>query len=54
VTLGPILSIQEGGGEQPRPVFRAMAMMDKSGLPPPIAGGEQSVSADVTIAWEIQ
>ena len=53
VTLGPILSIQEGVGEGPRPVF---AMMAKSlaSAPPPIAGGEQSLTADVTITWEIQ
>ncbi|MDE1986976.1 MAG: SIMPL domain-containing protein [Alphaproteobacteria bacterium] len=53
VTLGPILSIQEGQNEGPRPVF---AMMAKSmeAAPPPIAGGEQSVSANVTITWEIK
>jgi hypothetical protein len=51
VTLGPILSIQEGGGEQPQPVYFAKAMM---AAPPPIAGGEQSVSAGVTISWAIQ
>jgi uncharacterized protein YggE len=52
VTLGPILSIQEGGSEPPRPMYRAMAMMAEA--PPPIAGGEQGVSAEVTITWEIQ
>jgi uncharacterized protein YggE len=52
VTLGPILSIQEGGSEPPRPMYRAMAMMAEA--PPPIAGGEESVSANVTISWEIQ
>ena len=53
VTLGPILSIQEGGGEAPRPMYRAMAMMANS-APPPVAGGELSVSANVTITWQIQ
>ena len=53
VTLGPILSIQEGGGEPPRPVYRAMAMMANA-APPPVAGGELSVSANVTITWQIQ
>ena len=53
VTLGPILSIQEGGSEPPRPMYRAMAMMAPA-PPPPIAGGEQNVSADVTITWAIQ
>jgi hypothetical protein len=53
VTLGPILSIQEGGNSyQPRPMFKAMAGLAEA--PPPIAGGEESVSADVTITWAIQ
>ena len=51
VTLGSILSIQEGGRAQPQPMYYAKAMM---AAPPPIAGGEQSVSAEVTISWEIQ
>jgi uncharacterized protein YggE len=50
VTLGPIVSISEGGGETaPRPMFRVMAMA----APTPIAPGEQSVTADVTVVWEI-
>ena len=50
VTLGPIVSISEGGGETaPRPMFRMMAMA----APTPIAPGEQSVTADVTVVWEI-
>jgi len=53
VTLGPILSIQEGGSEPPRPMYRAMAMMANA-APPPVAGGELSVSANVTITWQIQ
>ena len=50
VTLGPIVSISEGGSETaPRPMFRVMAMA----APTPIAPGEQSVTADVTVVWEI-
>jgi uncharacterized protein YggE len=50
VTLGPIVSISEGRGETaPRPMFRMMAMA----APTPIAPGEQSVTADVTVVWEI-
>jgi uncharacterized protein YggE len=50
VALGPIISISEGGGEaQPRPLYRAMALA----APVPVAPGEQSVTADVTVAWEI-
>jgi uncharacterized protein YggE len=52
VTLGPILSMQESSNYQPRPMYEAKAMMAEA--PPPIAGGEQSVSADVAITWEIQ
>ena len=50
VALGPIISISEGGGEvQPRPLYRAMALA----APVPVAPGEQSMTADVTVAWEI-
>ncbi|HEY2008401.1 MAG TPA: SIMPL domain-containing protein [Rhizomicrobium sp.] len=50
VTLGPIISISEGASEAvPRPMFRVMAMS----APTPIAPGEQSVTADVTVVWEI-
>jgi len=53
VTLGPILAIQEGGAEPPRPVYRVMAKMAYDGGTP-VAGGEQSVTANVTITWEIK
>lgn len=50
VTLGPIVSIREGGGEVgPRPMFRMAAMA----APTPVAPGEQSMTADVTVEWEI-
>ena len=52
VSLGPILSLQEGGSDAPRPMYKAMAMM--AAAPPPIAGGEQAVSASVSITWQIQ
>jgi hypothetical protein len=52
VTLGPILSISEGGTEAPRPMGRMMMSMAKA-PDTPIAAGEESVSADVSIAWEI-
>ena len=52
VTLGPILSIGEGGGyAPPQPMYR-MAMT-AAAPPPPVAGGEESVSASVSITWEI-
>jgi len=53
VKLGPILSIQEGGAEPPRPLYRAM-MMPASGGAVPVAAGEESVNADVSITWIIQ
>jgi uncharacterized protein YggE len=49
VTLGPILSISEGG-EGPRPMYRMMAMAP---APVPVAAGEETISADVAVVWEI-
>lgn len=51
VTLGPILSIGENGEGSPRPVFAPMALAARA---VPVAAGEQSVSAEVSIVWEIQ
>jgi uncharacterized protein YggE len=51
VTLGPIRSISENGGEPPRPMYRVMAM---AAAPAPIAAGEENINAGVTIVWEIQ
>lgn len=51
VTLGPILSISEGGGEGPRPVYKVMAMSARA--PVPVAAGEESITADVSVVWEI-
>jgi len=54
VSLGPILSINEGGSAMPpRPMGRMMMSMDKL-AETPIAAGEESVSADVSITWQIQ
>ncbi len=50
VSLGPILSISEGGGESPpRPMYRMSAMAAETRIAP----GEQSVTADVSVVWEI-
>jgi uncharacterized protein YggE len=51
VSLGPILSIGEGGGDVPRPMYRVMAMAADRSVP--VAAGEQSVTADVSVVWEI-
>jgi uncharacterized protein YggE len=54
VTLGPITSISEGSGyEPPRPMYR-MAAMAAAPAQTPIAAGEQSVTANVSITWEIR
>lgn len=50
VSLGPILSISEGGGQPPpRPMYRMAAMAAETQIAP----GEQSITADVSVVWEI-
>ena len=49
--LGPILSIQEGGSDYPRPLMRAGFEMAAS---TPIAAGEQSLTANVSITWALR
>jgi uncharacterized protein YggE len=51
VSLGPILSISEGNIQAFRPMDRIQAAF--AAPPPPIAAGEQSVTADVSVVWEI-
>jgi len=53
VTLGPILSISESGAAEPLLRMRPAAMAGFSG-PTPVAVGEETVSATVTISWEIR
>ena len=36
----------------PRPMYRAMAMQADSAVP--VAAGEESVAADVSVVWEIR
>jgi uncharacterized protein YggE len=52
VTLGPVQSISESGGEPPRPMYRMMAQAAESSVP--VASGEESVTANVTMVWEIR
>lgn len=54
VTLGPILSIQEGSVGIPRPVYLEARMMAGAPPPTPTAAGEQSVTASVSIMFEIK
>ncbi len=51
VSLGPILSISEGGGEV-RPLRMAVPMFAMAKAVP-VAAGQQSVGADVAVVWEI-
>lgn len=55
VTLGPILSIGESGVAVPFADKRVRGMVSAEFAPAtPIAAGESSVSASVTITWEIR
>ena len=55
VTLGRIMTISESGGSRPPvPVARARAFASEAAAAPvPVARGEQEVSAQVTITWEL-
>jgi uncharacterized protein len=53
VTLGPIVSISEGGNDVPRPMYRAATMVMVSASRVPVAAGEETVTADVSLVWEI-
>lgn len=53
VSLGAILTIDEGGSQAPRPVFRSMDKAMFANAAPPVAAGEESVSASVSITWII-
>ena len=53
VSLGPIVSIGESGNQPPQPMPRGAMFALKEAPSTPVAGGEQRVSADVTITWEI-
>lgn len=50
VTLGPIVSISEGGGVMPPlPMYK----MDMAAAPVPVAGGTLDISSSVTVVWEL-
>lgn len=55
VSLGNVMSISESGGYQPpMPMARGKVMMADAAPPVPVAAGEQSMSIDVNITWEIK
>jgi len=53
VTLGPILTIQEGASEGPRPMYDMVVTAQRAPAPTPTAPGEQSVNASVTVVFSI-
>jgi uncharacterized protein YggE len=55
ISLGQIMSVNEGNYQPPQPVFHSKAIRaDAAASPVPIAQGEQTVAIDVNIAWEIK
>ena len=55
VALGPVMSISESTGYQPpMPMARGKVMMADAASPVPVAAGEQTLSVDVNITWEIK
>ncbi|MEW5420372.1 SIMPL domain-containing protein [Amorphus sp. 3PC139-8] len=51
VRLGRVLAITEGGNQEPRPM--PMMRMEASAMSVPVEAGEQSLSAQVRIVYEI-
>jgi uncharacterized protein len=54
VKLGRVISISEGAAYQPPPVMYSRAKADMAGAPAPIAQGEQTLSMDVSLVWELE
>jgi uncharacterized protein YggE len=53
VSLGPILAIQEDGGTVSVMLRKSVPMRSMAEVMPPMAGGEESVSANVSITWAL-
>ena len=54
VGLGPVQSISEGIRYEPPVPYRGKMIAETAAADVPIAGGEQVLSIDVNITWEIQ
>ena len=54
VGLGPVQSISEGIRFEPPVPYRGKMIAETAAADVPIAGGEQVLSIDVNITWEIQ
>lgn len=52
VQLGPLLSLNEGGAQMPRPEMMGMARMADAEVP--VARGEAELRASVTLVYQIQ
>jgi len=52
--LGPILSAAEAGVEMPQPVYRAARMAAAPAVAPPMAAGEDTLSASVSVTFAIR
>jgi uncharacterized protein YggE len=50
--VGPVLSLNEGGGPTPRPVFAMKAMAESAA--PPIAGGEETLQISVQATFALE
>jgi hypothetical protein len=53
IALGPILSVSEGGAEMPRPAYAARMAAAPNALPP-VAAGEERISANVSVTFAIR
>jgi len=53
VTLGRVMSIGDGGSSSPRPMVHVMAL-DAARASTPIAAGEETISASVSMTFEIK
>lgn len=52
LSVGPVVQLSEGAVQMPRPVFRTMAIAGFDATP--VAAGEQTISAQVTVTFEIK
>ena len=52
-SLGPILTVSEGGATMPQAMY-VPRMMAAAAPPPPVAAGEESVSANISVTFEIR
>lgn len=53
-TIGNVISLSEGLGSEPAPIMMRAKMAASDSAAVPIAQGEQVISVDVNIAWEIK